>query len=124
MRLTGKLVLAPLLASWCGCALWAQDSAEILNRMKAMEDRIRALEAEVQTLKGQQAAVAPAAPVAQAAPAQVAQAPAAAPAMPQESPRLGGVGGAAGKALNPDISVIGDFVGAAGNHGGRATPAL
>ena len=121
MRLTGKLVLAPLLASWCGCALWAQDSAEILNRMKAMEDRIRALEAEVQTLKGQKAAVAaPAVPVAQPAPAAVAQA----PAMPQESPSLGGVGGAAGKALNPDISVIGDFVGAAGNHGGRATPAL
>ena len=26
--------------------------------------------------------------------------------------------------LNPDISVIGDFIGAVGNHGGRATPSL
>ena len=32
---------------------------------------------------------------------------------------MGGAGGAAAKALNPDISVIGDFVGAAGN---RAEP--
>ena len=48
------------------CALAAQDNTELLNRMKAMEDRIKALEAEVQTLKGAAAgaaaAVAPAAP--------------------------------------------------------------
>ena len=37
-------------------ALPAQDTTELLNRMKAMEDRIHALEAEVQTLKGQPAA--------------------------------------------------------------------
>ncbi|MEO8597519.1 MAG: hypothetical protein ABI759_29645 [Candidatus Solibacter sp.] len=123
MRLTGKLVLAPLLAAWCGCGLWAQDTTELLNRMKAMEDRIRTLEAEVQTLKGQPAAVVPAAPSPAPAPADVAQAPA--PVMPQTGPAaLGGAGGAAAKVLNPDISVIGDFIGAAGNHGGRATPSL
>jgi hypothetical protein len=32
--------------------LAAQDTAELLSRMKAMEDRIKSLEAEVATLKG------------------------------------------------------------------------
>ncbi len=118
MRLTGNLVLAPLAALWCVSALPAQDTNELLNRMKAMEERIRALETEVQTLKGQTAAVA--APPAQAV-QPAAQAP---PPAPVDTAALGGVGGAAAKVLNPDISVIGDFVAAAGNHGGRATPAL
>ncbi len=94
-----------------------QDSAELLARMKAMEDRIKSLEAEVQTLKSQPA-TAPAAP----APTTVAQAPPA-PA-PQAPVSLGGAGGAAAKALNPDIAVIGDFLGAAGNGAGHGTPAL
>jgi hypothetical protein len=119
LRIPCKLMLAPLAAFLCAAALPAQDTTELLNRMKAMEDRIHALEAEVQTLKGQQtAAVAPqpqpaavAAPVAQAAP-------------PPEPVSIGGAGGAAAKVLNPDISVIGDFIGAVGNHGGRATPSL
>src|SRR5260370_8837966 len=85
--------------------------------MKAMEARIKSLEAEVQTLKSQPA-TAPAAP----APTTVAQAPPA-PA-PQAPVSLGGAGGAAAKALNPDIAVIGDFLGAAGNAPGHATPAL
>ena len=50
-----RCILAP--------ALPAQDTTELLNRMRAMEERIKALEAEVQTLKAQPAA---AAPVAQA----------------------------------------------------------
>jgi hypothetical protein len=111
-------VLAPLVALWCVSALRAQDTNELLNRMKAMEERIRALESEVQTLKGQPAVIA-------AAPAQAA--PAAAPIVaqaPSAPVDLGGAGGAAAKVLNPDISVIGDFVAATGNHGGRATPAL
>ena len=97
----------------------AQDNAELLVRMKAMEDRIHALEAEVQALKGSQAAT-PVAPVQQAA----------APVAPiepeptQAPVALGGAGGAAAKVLNPDIAVIGDFLGAAGNSAGRATPAL
>ena len=40
------LMLAP--AAWLTGQLAAQDTAELLNRMKAMEDRIKALEAEVQ----------------------------------------------------------------------------
>jgi hypothetical protein len=91
----------------------AQDSAEVLARMKAMEDRIQALEMEIQALKGGPAG-APATP-----------APAAAPqGAPQATSVLGGAGGAASKVLNPDIAVIGDFLGAAGNSAGHPTPAL
>src|SRR4051812_25048998 len=101
----------------------AQGSPDVLARMKAMEDRILALEAEIQALKSgsstnptvaQAAAVTP-------APAPVVQAEAA--AQPQ-APSLGGAGGAASKVLNPDIAVIGDFVGAAGNSARNGTPAL
>ena len=112
-------MLAPVAVFLFATALGAQDNTELLNRMKAMEDRIHALETEVQTLKGQQtAAVAP-----QPQPAAVA-APVVAQAPPPEPVSLGGAGGAAAKVLNPDISVIGDFIGAVGNHGGRATPSL
>jgi hypothetical protein len=109
-----------LLLAACICPLMAvaQDSAELLARMKAMEDRIKSLEAEVQTLKGQQAAT----PAATPAPV-VAQAPPEAVA-PQTPVSLGGAGGGAAKSLNPDIAVIGDFLGAAGNGANRATPAF
>jgi cell division protein FtsB len=110
----------------------AQDSAEVLNRMKAMEDRIKSLETEIQDLKSQQAATTAAltaATPAVPAPA-VAQAQPAVPSAPveqaaaQPSVVLGGAGGAAAKVLNPDIAVIGDFLGAAGNGAGRPTPSL
>src|SRR5260370_40775822 len=55
LRIPGKLVFALLAAFLFAAALPAQDNAELLNRMKAMEDRIHALETEIQTLKGQQA---------------------------------------------------------------------
>ena len=55
MRVPCRLVLAPLAAILFTAILPAQDN-ELLNRMKAMEDRIHALEAEVQMLKGQQPA--------------------------------------------------------------------
>src|ERR1700676_5180379 len=118
MKWLSILTLAVGSAGLFPFALRAQDNSEILNRMKAMEDRIRTLEAEVQSLKGAPAAPAP--PAVQAA----------VPAAPVESPSaqaqvsLGGAGGAASKVLNPDIAVIGDFLGAAGNPAGRPTPAL
>jgi hypothetical protein len=118
LRIPCKIMLTPVAALLFATALGAQDTSELLNRMKAMEDRIHALETEVQTLKAQQtAAVAP-----QPQPAAVA-APVLAQALP-EPVSIGGAGGAAAKVLNPDISVIGDFIGAVGNHGGRATPSL
>ena len=61
MKRLSVLMLAAASAGFLPSPLRAQDSSEILNRMKAMEDRIRALEAEVQSLKGAQAA-GPAAP--------------------------------------------------------------
>ena len=98
----------------------AQDNAELLARMKAMEDRIHALEAEVQALKGGQAAATPTEqPALNPSPA-ISQTPPSA----QTQVALGGAGAAAAKALNPDIAVIGDFLGAAGNSAGRPTPAL
>jgi hypothetical protein len=101
------LLFLSALAGLLAAKLPAQDSAELLNRMKAMEERIRALEAEVQLLKGQPAA-----------------APAPPPAVPQEPVTLGGAGPAASKILNPEISVIGDFIGVAGNGANRRIPAL
>jgi hypothetical protein len=111
-----------LLLAW-PCSAAAQDTTELLNRMKAMEERIKALEAEVQSLKSQPAAaVQPVTPPV-AAPPGLPPAPVVAQP-PGGPPQLGGAGGSAAKALNPDISVIGDFVGAAGNPQNRPTPSL
>jgi hypothetical protein len=109
-------ILAPAVACLFVLELPAQDSAELLNRMRAMEDRIKALEAEVQTLKGQPAV----API----PAQPVPVPVPVVSAPQEPVNLGGAGPAAAKVLNPDISVIGDFIGAAGNGANRGIPSL
>ena len=113
VRLARLLFFVSVLGWMFTAQVTAQDNNELLNRMKAMEDRIKALEAEVQMLKGPAATPTPAiAPQAVPEAAAVAQ------------PQLGGAGGAAAKALNPDISAIGDFVAAAGNHANRPTPSL
>ena len=91
--------------------------------MKALEDRIHTLEAEVESLKSQQA-VAPAPPPAQPVPVAPAPPPAVVAAGGGQLPVYGGAGAAASKVFNPDISVIGDFVGAAGNPGVRYMPSL
>ncbi|NWJ42218.1 MAG: TonB-dependent receptor [Geothrix sp.] len=67
---------------------------------KAQEERLRKLEEEVQALKA-----------AQAAPR-------------AEAPPLGGAGGSAAKALNPDISLNGDFRGSVGRNDVRPVPGL
>jgi hypothetical protein len=95
--------------------LCAQDTAELLQRMKAMEERIQMLEAEVRSLKG-----APPPPAQAAAPA----APTETPPAPPPEVVTGGAGAAAAKVFNPDISLIGDFLGAAGNGALRPTPSL
>ena len=140
MTALSRILCAPVLVGVFAAAGRAQDSSDLLHRIRAMEERIQALEAEVQALKaapGSAAAVlpapAPAPPGSPPGPALGAQQTvAAAPPPPSEPapqeppppPQLGGAGGAAAKALNPDVSVIGDFVGAAGNHGNRPTPSL
>jgi hypothetical protein len=101
------------------------------ERMKALEERVRALEAELASLKGAlRAALVPAGAEPSAGPrlllasapagTEVAAAPDPAPAPAQiqgggqgQLPTYGGASSAA-KALNPDISVIGDFLGAIG----------
>ena len=122
-----KPVFAPVVAA-IACAfaarLQGQDNAELLQRMKAMEAKIQSLQAEVDSLKSQQAAMTAALTAAQPAPA--APGPQTAAAQPAEAAptQLGGAGGAAAKALNPDISGIGDFLGAAGRSAGKGPPSL
>jgi hypothetical protein len=125
--LVAGLLAIPMFAQQPGTAPAgsAQDSA-MEQRMRELEDRVIALEGQIRMLKAAAAPPAssqpaPAQPAEAAAPTQVA---APAPAQTQEAalaattqgPNLGGAGGSAAKALNPDISVIGDFIGALGGN--------
>ncbi|MBI3663788.1 MAG: hypothetical protein HY234_12170 [Acidobacteria bacterium] len=94
------------------------------ERLKALEERIRALEEELRAVKAAQAAAPSAAETPAAAAAQSpAPAPTPAPAAPSYV-QLGGAGGSAAKALNPDVSVIGNFWGAVGQNRVRPVPGL
>ncbi len=103
----------PLMAQQGTAATANQASCceSLVQQIKDLQERIIALEGEVRQLKQAQAVP--------TAPAPVAPAPVAPPAQAEASgfagqlPVYGGLGTAA-KALNPDISVIGTFVGAAG----------
>src|SRR5258708_39442164 len=91
----------------------SQDAME--QRLRDLEDRMVMLEGQLRQLKAQGAQPAtpsPAAPGGQ--PPAVAAAPPPATVEPQDNVRLGGAGVSAAKALNPDISVIGDFIGTGG----------
>ncbi len=94
----------------------AQDNAELLSRIKAMEERIRALESEVQVLKSQQQP-APSPPPEPTQPPVPSPPPEPVQAFPQAA-------AGASKVFNPDIAVIGNFFGAAGQDAGRGAPAL
>ena len=100
--LAAALVFAgiPGLAQQSDSASSSPDLAVMEQRMKEMEERIIQLEGKVRMLESSQAA-----------PAASAQQVTAAPTPP---PSYGGAGGSASKALNPDISVIGDFIASAG----------
>jgi len=108
-----------------------QDSSAMEQRIKDLEERIIALEGQVRMLKAAPAA-APAQPAAVSSPTTV-QAQAAAPA-PTPTPAeaaaapgalpVYGAASASAKALNPDISVIGDFIGKAGGNSVQPTPSL
>jgi len=92
-----------------------QDTAALEQKVRDLEDRLIALEGQVRVLKAQ--AGQPTAPAAAAAPAESVTA--------VSTPvSLGGAGGSAAKALNPDISMIGDFVSYAGGNSIRPSPAL
>src|SRR6266849_5080223 len=112
------------------------DNAALLQKIRDLEDRLIAVEGQLRVLKSQPAAPAqPAAgEVAAAAPGEQSQA----PVQPTPSPTsaamtseagtqtgvLGGAGGSAAKALNPDISAIGDFISVAGHNPVQPSPSL
>ena len=137
-----RSILTGILTSLFCIPLWGQQAnapdlaaqnAALEQKVRDLEDRLIALEGKVRTLQSAQTPptqpageLPPAtAPAAEAAPTQ-----AQAPAVPTETsptqgqsqvastggslPNYGGSSSAA-KALNPDVSVIGDFIGAAGN---------
>lgn len=106
------------------------------DRIKALEDRIILLENQVRMLQQQAQATAPtpteqpsaapqaaAQPGAQTQPVSTAGNPVGVPEQTGPSPSLGGAASMA-KALNPDISVIGDFIGALGHNPFSPEPAL
>jgi len=111
----------------------AQDVAALMQKITDLEDRVVSLEGQLRQLKAQgaqpPAATAPAtaegAPPSQqpSAPVQAPQV-AAAGQVPANEPRLGGAGAAAAKALNPDISMIGDFIASAGRNPVNPTPSF
>ncbi|MGZ4900980.1 MAG: hypothetical protein ACXV8X_15080, partial [Candidatus Angelobacter sp.] len=110
----------------------ADDKAAMEQRMRDLEDRIVALEGELRQLKAQGTqpgqttnAAAPTTPPSAAPQTQVNAEQGAAGATSQaETIRLGGAGGAASKALNPDLSVIGDFIAGAGHNPINPTPSF
>jgi len=122
-----------------------QNTAALEQKIRDLEDRVIALEGKLRTIESQQAAPAPAAPApaattqapagtpaTQSAEGQTAAQPTA-PSTPSPTETQVGIAGNAGagqvpvygggsasaaaaKALNPDISVIGDFIGAVGGN--------
>src|SRR5437588_4209314 len=96
-------------------------------RISALEQQVSALKSEVEELKAALTAAAPAPAAAQpAAVPQAAPPPAPAEVVSTQGGQIPVYGGATGlaKALNPDISVIGDFLGALGGNPIRPVSAL
>jgi hypothetical protein len=120
-RATVVLLIALTTAN-IGFAQTAASSQE--DRIKALEERIIALEGQVRMLQQQAATPAAPVPTAEAAGAAlVAPAPVTTTEATGQVPTFGG-NTAAAKALNPDISVIGDFIGSAGHNPLFPTPAF
>src|SRR6266496_3046132 len=125
-----------LLTWFCAFVLWtsglasaqqgtspssSENTAALEQKIRDLEDRLIALEGQVRTLKAQAApAPSPASPGAPAT--EAANATAAENVTAQAPTSLGGAGGSAAKALNPDISMIGEFVGVAGGNSIRPSP--
>src|SRR5262249_44767063 len=85
--------------------------------LRELEDRVLALEGQVRMLKASQPTqVQPAVAPQKAAATGATVAQGQDLAGTAQGPQFGGAGTAAAKALNPDISVIGDFVGAMGGN--------
>ncbi|HYL13806.1 MAG TPA: hypothetical protein VEV41_12270 [Terriglobales bacterium] len=114
------------------------DNSALMQKIRDLEDRVISLEGQVRILKSQQVppaqpttpGAAPEAGVQAAAPTPQGQVPlpptpvAAAPVTQEQAIALGGAGGSAAKALNPDISAIGDFISVAGHNPLQPSPSL
>jgi hypothetical protein len=105
------------------------DNAALLQRIRDLEDRVISLEGQVRLLKSQAApapspATAPPTPTEAAAQATPVSPTRAAPVSQAQAISLGGAGGSAAKALNPDISAIGDFIAVAGHNPVQPSPSL
>lgn len=123
MRLTFLIVYVLLCLGPQGLAAQTENQ-DLAYRLQALEERVRALEAELRALKESRERV-PTAPPGEAA-ASVADAPAPSIATGGSSGQLPAYGGARAqsKLFNPHISVIGDFLGAAGRDPIRPVPVL
>src|ERR1700681_4641182 len=109
------------------------DVSAMEQKIRDLEDRLVMLEGQVRQLKAQgaqaplQNAAAPSTDLSgPGAQTQVTAPEEAVRSSPTagDNIRLGGAGGAAAKALNPDISVIGDFIGGAGHNPLNPTPSF
>jgi hypothetical protein len=102
----------------------AQQSTD--DKIKALEERVIALEGQLRMLENKQQATgapAPATPVPTPSPTSAAPEQAQATSGNEQLPVYGGATGQA-KALNPDISLIGDFLAAVGHNTARPVPTL
>jgi len=102
------------------------DNAALLQKIQDLEDRVVSMEGEIRQLKSQPPAAAaqPVAATVAGAQTPAATAIAAAPETTLQGPALGGAGGSAAKALNPDISMIGDFIASVGHNPVNPTPSF
>jgi outer membrane murein-binding lipoprotein Lpp len=117
-----RLVFGGLLLAGMGSA---QTSDEVLERMKALEAKVADLQSQVSSLQAALAAVGEPAAPAQAAAAE----PMPAMPMPQAGPSIAAVPAssdptASARLANPAISMIGNFLGSAGNNSVNPSPSM
>ena len=112
------------------------ETAVLMQKIRDLEDRVIAMEGQIRQLKTEQAP--PTQPATTAVPNAESGTQAAGPLLQSQLPArgavasgagaqtvvLGGAGGSAAKALNPDISAIGDFISVAGHNPVQPSPAL
>jgi hypothetical protein len=98
-------------------AMGQPDIPALLQKIRDLEDRIITMEGQIRQIKDQQTTVPSPLPAGANA-----SAPIATPT--QTAVALGGAGGSAAKALNPDISVIGDFIGSSGRNPVEPSPSI
>src|SRR3954471_14637927 len=128
----GCLMVA-LLAIPCAGSAQTPDLAAIQQQIDQLKQQLQALQEQLERLSAQSAAQTPAPPPPQAPvaapvapPDQTATVPPGAEGAggPSGSLPVYGAGAAASKVFNPDIAVIGDFLGAAGHNDVNPSPAM